>query len=169
MKYCICMAFGWYIGSGISLLGQSSMVISSTGGNFEGDNMRVYWSVGELCVSKEYSKPFTVHEGFLQGVDSWADLSTGERDERSDILGKRVRYYPNPVHHYLNIEDEDRHVYRGVLFDESGNYLLEFFREEDTEFLLLGMEMYPEGAYFIRLYDNKAQLITRFRIVKRNR
>jgi hypothetical protein len=131
-------------------------VISSGGGYFEGDNISLSWTLGELAVSTLSSANLVLTQGFQQPFD----IDVGIRDRE---VNWGISVYPNPVGDRLSIRFDTR---------DPGDFLLEV---QDVTGRLVSLELqrnvnpgdiielntstFATGIYFLKVLTPDRQQI----------
>ena len=123
-------------------------VVSSGGGYYEGGDMSISWTIGELAVTTLEGGDLILTQGFQQpniaavGISQVEDMNWG------------ISVYPNPVANEVNVR---------FSIERSGEYLLEiqdvtgrlFMQQEHHinpgDELKLNMGAYISGIYFLKV------------------
>jgi hypothetical protein len=144
--------------SGISSFGQSNTV--SAGGNAEGSNGSVSYSVGQVFYVTAEGENGNVNQGVQQPYD--AEIITGV--ERKDI---RAVIYPNPTFGQIQLQfDSDLYSNcRAELIDGSGKLIAA--QDQLSSQNTFSLEMLTSGIYTLSVYQNDL-LLKSFRVVKSN-
>ena len=144
-------------------------VFSSAGMQIMHSGSRLYWTVGEPLMQKLKVDEGRLMQGFQQ------KLSQGILEENDSTFTPTVRaigdnlvYYPNPVRNRLTIEDPDRVVNNIMVYDQSGNLVIDTFREDANQIFIVDMSSLPNGLFFFRVLTEEDQLIKRFRVLKQS-
>ena len=156
MKYAAIICF---LAAAVTVPGQHALptsVVAAGGGYFEGAQMSLSWTLGELAVSTLYGEHVVLTQGFQQHFDMEVGMAGKE-------TGWTVSAYPNPVGDALRIR-----------FDTPvpGSYILEIMdmtgrlvRQERCpeikpgDIMELNMTAYRPGIYLLKVYDLKKKQV----------
>ena len=130
----------------------------SAGGDAEGSNGSVSFTVGQVVFTSSEGTNGSVNQGVQQPYD--VDIITGF--ERNDI---ELTLYPNPTlgQFNLSIADSRASEYSIQLFDAAGRLLLN--KKQLLELNSISLESYSTGTYVLSVFK-KDELIKSFRIVR---
>jgi len=144
--------------SGISSFGQSNTV--SAGGNAEGSNGSVSYSIGQVFYISAEGENGSVNQGVQQPYD--AEIITGI--ERKDI---RAFIYPNPTDGEIQLQFESDLFSncRAELIDGSGKLIVA--KNQLSSNNKFSLEMANSGIYTLSVFQGDL-LLKSFRIVKSN-
>jgi urease accessory protein UreH len=124
-------------------------VISSGGGYFEGENMSISWTLGELAVTTLSSGDLILTQGFQQPFD----LDVGTRDNNNLSWG--ISVYPNPVGDQLRIRFDisDPGDYLIEVQDVTGRLVSQLLYKQVNpgDIILLNTSGYATGVYFLKV------------------
>lgn len=135
----------------VSLNGQITLapsVVSSGGGFYEGNNMIVSWTVGELAVTTLTGGDMILTQGFQQpeiagvGIEPGTDTNLG------------ITVYPNPVGNelYIRFDVVSGGRYRIEVNDVTGRLIAQTEREINPgEIIQLSTSAYTSGVYFLKV------------------
>jgi len=93
-------------------------VLSSAGDTFQGDNVRIEWTLGELAITTIQNPPQQITQGFHQPVYTITSV-----DELPEGIGQ-ISVFPNPTSDVIEQNLSDR---TDISKLPSGNYFLNFF------------------------------------------
>ncbi len=125
-------------------------VIANSGGHFQNGGYSLSWTMGEL-VTETLDNSYILTQGFQQSFFTVVEIENIEKNENFN-----VKLYPNPTSKFLNIsfsEDEKENEFFVELIDLQGRILKSFNILEN--FQKINLEDYPEGMYFLRIYNSK--------------
>ena len=113
-----------------------------------------YWEVGEITVENLVSGEYT-----LASVDK-AHLGLGE----NNLNTKKMILAPNPTDNFVRISTQSDNC--TILIINSLGQILDSYVLSGNE-LTISLEDYPVGIYFINLVDEKKNIISTEKLVKR--
>jgi hypothetical protein len=145
-----------FFGLSINLKAQNNTV--SSGGDAEGSNGSISFTVGQVVYTSAEGSNGSVNQGVQQPYD--IDIITGI--ELEEI---KLTLYPNPTLGQFNLSIADSRVseYSIQLFDVAGRLLLS--KKQLLELNPISLEQYATGAYTLSVFK-KDELVKSFRIVR---
>ena len=145
-----------FLGLSINLKAQNNTV--SAGGDAEGSNGSVSFTVGQVVYTSAEGSNGSINQGVQQPYD--LDIITGI--EQNEI---ELTLYPNPTlgQFNLSIADARTSEYSIQLFDAAGRLLLN--KKQLLELNSISLESYATGTYVLSVFK-KDELIKSFRIVR---
>jgi hypothetical protein len=142
----------------LSLNAYSQSNTLSTGGDAEGENGSISYSIGQVVYTSAQGSNGNINQGLQQPYD--VGVITGVEE-----LGINLTVFPNPTAGALtlNIADEESALLSYQLFDASGR-LVDSKSKLNTN-TTISLEAYATGVYTLSvLRDNKQ--IKSFRVVR---
>jgi len=154
-KYTYLLILNFF-GLSINLTAQNNTV--SSGGDAEGSNGSVSFTVGQVVYTSAEGSNGSVNQGVQQPYD--VDIITGIEHEEIELT-----LYPNPTlgQFNLSIADSRTSEYSIQLFDAAGRLLLN--KKQLLELNSISLESYSTGTYVLSVFK-KDELIKSFRIVR---
>jgi hypothetical protein len=145
-----------FFGLSINLTAQNNTV--SAGGDAEGSNGSVSFTVGQVVYTSAEGANGSINQGVQQPYD--IDIITGIEHEEIELT-----LYPNPTlgQFNLSIADSRTSEYSIQLFDASGRLILN--KKQLLELNFISLESYATGTYVLSVFK-KDELIKSFRIVR---
>jgi hypothetical protein len=140
----------------LNLTAQNNTV--SAGGDAEGSNGSISFTVGQVVYTSAEGSNGSVNQGVQQPYD--IDIITGIKHEEIELT-----LYPNPTlgQFNLSIADSRTSEYSIQLFDAAGRLLLN--KKQLLELNSISLESYATGTYVLSVFK-KDELIKSFRIVR---
>lgn len=137
-------------------------VVSSGGGYFEGNDISISWTLGELAVSTISGGDLVLTQGFQQPFD----IDVGIDDKQ---VNWGVSVYPNPVADQLRIrfDIESTGDYFLEVQDVTGRLLSQEQHKHVNpgDIIMLNTSSYTTGVYFLKVLtsDRKQVQVTSLR------
>jgi hypothetical protein len=129
-------------------------VIASGGGYFEGENLSISWTLGELAVSTLTGDNLILTQGFQQPFD--IDVGMEEHE-----LNWGISVYPNPVGDQLRIrfDTESEGDYFIEIQDVTGRVIAQEHHRQvmPGDIVLLNTSTYTSGIYFLKVLTGDRQ------------
>jgi hypothetical protein len=140
----------------LTIQGQNNTV--STGGDAEGSNGSISYSIGQVVYTSATGINGSINQGVQQPYNF--DVITGI--EHTEI---ELSIYPNPTIGQVNlcIADSRTQEYSLQLFDATGRLIMKNSRLNELN--SFSMESYAAGAYTLSVYK-KDEFIKSFRIIR---
>jgi hypothetical protein len=145
-----------FLGFSINLTAQNNTV--SAGGDAEGSNGSVSFTVGQVVYTSAEGVNGSINQGVQQPYD--IDIITGIEHEEIELT-----LYPNPTlgQFNLSIADSRTSEYSIQLFDAAGRLLLS--KKQLIELNSISLESYATGTYMLSVFK-KDELVKSFRIIR---
>jgi hypothetical protein len=145
-----------FFGLSINLKAQNNTV--SSGGDAEGSNGSISFTVGQVVYTSAEGSNGSVNQGVQQPYD--IDIITGIEHKEIELT-----LYPNPTLGQFNLSIADSRVseYSIQLFDVAGRLLLS--KKQLLELNSISLEQYATGTYTLSVFK-KEELVKSFRIVR---
>lgn len=167
-SYVPCATYTWSV-NGMNLTsGQgTSAIYVSTSSNFSGAYVYVSISNGSCSgsgskyVSQDYNCGYYLTQDSV-AQDSVLMASQSLQKEEAMPSLEVAFAYPNPTHGQLSIKLEASDEYTVQLLQENGGQL--FQGTFITDRIVLPMEQYPDGMYYIRITRGKKSVVKRIYI-----
>ena len=146
-------------------------VYAKSGGHYTGTNAQLSWTIGEPVIETVSNTNNIITQGFHQ--TSYDITSIKENPD----LGYNISVFPNPVSNTLQINisgDVDNSNLKIELMDITGKILIierwfsPPFGGAGGGLYQLNMKEYATGNYFLRITNEKEQLINSYKIQKVN-
>ena len=140
----------------VSLYSQSNTV--SAGGDAEGDNGSISYSIGQVVYTSAQGSNGNVNQGVQQPYD--VGVVTGIEE-----AGINLSVFPNPTAGMLtlNVAGEDASLLSYQLFDGSGSLIESNNKLNSTT--TISLETYATGVYTLSVSRNNKQ-VKSFRVVR---
>jgi hypothetical protein len=140
----------------VSLYSQSNTV--SAGGDAEGDNGSISYSIGQVVYTSAQGSNGNVNQGVQQPYD--VGVVTGIEE-----AGINLSVFPNPTAGMLtlNVAGEDASLLSYQLFDASGRLIDSNNKLNSTT--TISLETYATGVYTLSVSRNNKQ-VKSFRVVR---
>jgi hypothetical protein len=140
----------------VSLYSQSNTV--SAGGDAEGDNGSISYSIGQVVYTSAQGSNVNVNQGVQQPYD--VGVVTGIEE-----AGINLSVFPNPTAGMLtlNVAGEDASLLSYQLFDASGRLIDSNNKLNSTT--TISLETYATGVYTLSVSRNNKQ-VKSFRVVR---
>ena len=144
----------------LSVSGQTQQVITTAGGNGQGTNTQIEWTLGETVVTSFRKADTLLTQGFHQPLLTVTAIKTSDSP---DIL---IQVYPNPAHDQLQIQLGCVEIkdYRYVLYDINGKVLRQQILLSDIT--SINMDNYLPGIYLLKVLKKDMEIQV-FEIMKR--
>ncbi len=151
--------FLWACLANVPLYAQTlqATVINNMGGNMQGSNVKLTYSVGELAILTFTTSGFTLAQGFLQ-----PEIQNEVTAIEPDFASYKLLAYPNPVQDKLQIETDLPNLSQVMLFDAQGRS----YAQANYENAPLDFNHIPAGTYFMRLLNTQQRVMRTIKIVK---
>ena len=139
---------------------QSQQLISSGGGDYNGENVSLSWSLGEPIIETLSNGPVVLTQGFHQSFTS----SNSILDLAEPSLSLKI--YPNPTAGNLNLltKSESFSTMQFSLHNMEGKAISHGLVKSDLT--KIEMYTYPHGIYLLRIVKKSGEPVQSFRVVK---
>ena len=140
-------------------------VYATSGGHYTGTNAQLSWTIGEPVIETVSNTNNIITQGFHQ-----TNYDITSIKENPD-LGYDISIFPNPVSNTLQISisgNVNNSNLKIELMDVTGKILI---NEKIAGTIIthqLNMREYAPGSYFLRITNEKEQLINSYKIQKLN-
>ncbi len=141
----------------------SPEVVSSAGDTFQGDNIRIEWTLGELAITTIQNPPQQITQGFHQPVYTITSI-----DELPEDIGE-ISVFPNPTSDIMEMR-LNFNQYQKVqirLTDTQGRVLITKEISGQNLSDRTDIRELPRGSYFLIFFINN-QYTQTFKIQKLN-
>jgi len=158
MKKLIIIALALSLFSFIKL--QAQQLVSSGGGDYNGENVSISWSIGEPVIETLSNGPVVLTQGFHQSFTS----SNSILDLAGPSLSLKI--YPNPTADDLNLltKSENFSTMKFFLHNMEGKEISQGLVKSDLT--KIEMYRYPHGIYLLRIVKKSGEPVQSFRVVK---
>ena len=144
-------------------------VNATSGGHYTGTNAQLSWTIGEPVIETTSNTNNIITQGFHQTNYDITSI------EESLDLGYNISVFPNPVSDILQIsisgaDNTTFHlcILKMELMDITGKILINEKIAGTTGNHQLNLNEYAPGSYFLRITNEKEQLINSYKIQKLN-
>ena len=140
-------------------------VNATSGGHYTGTNAQLSWTIGEPVIETVSNTNNIITQGFHQ-----ANYDITSIKENPD-LGFNISVFPNPVSNTLQISisgNVNNSNLKIELIDITGKILINEKVAGTTGNHQLNLNEYAPGSYFLRITNEKEQLINSYKIQKVN-
>lgn len=140
-------------------------VYATSGGHYTGTNAQLSFTIGEPVIETVSNTNNIITQGFHQ--TSYDITSIKENPD----LGYEISVFPNPVDNTLQVNINgtvDNSTLKIELMDITGKILTNEKIAGTIITYQLNMKEYASGSYFLRITNEKKQLINSFKIQKVN-
>jgi len=136
-------------------------VVSSAGNKNSAGGYQISWTLGETVIETYSNGNNILTQGFHQ-----TNLNVTAINELK-YPGIKIKVYPNPTNHILNIQSEGKTDLKLqlALFDVNGKILLAKRIINNPE--EVSMEKYATGNYSLKITTTEGIPLRRFKIIKR--
>ena len=141
-------------------------VVASSGGNYEGTDMQVSWTLGETVIATISDGNTTLTQGFHQ--ETYEIIGLEETIKNEDY---EVNLFPNPTDNLINCEIKNNENIQKIIFrimDSKGNTidLKEFKEVQSKEFeTKFDLTSSAPGEYFIQIMNDEYN--KSFKVIKK--
>ena len=144
----------------LSVSGQTQQVMTTAGGNGQGTNTQIEWTLGETIVTTFSTADTILTQGFHQPLLTVTAINTYDSP---DI---RIQVYPNPAQDQLMIQLGCVEIkdFRYVLYDMNGKFLRQQILLSDIT--NINMDNYLPGIYLLKILKKDIEIQV-FEIMKR--
>lgn len=134
-------------------------VYATSGDYFTNTANSLSWTLGECVIETYESVNYSLTQGFQQTNYSVTSIQENENENYSVIV------YPNPASDFINIcrKSDGAEKSRLDLLDMTGKIVYTASFEKDLQLNLLG---YKDGAYLIRISDERSSLSYTYKLQK---
>jgi len=138
----------------------SHIFINSITGSFQGQEINVSLTIGELVVDQFDFGSISLGSG--SAIHASTDLVTALENDPNSLL----QIYPNPTLGLLNIEFDASSVneYKVELLNSNGKLLDSRILYETSN---IELDTYPQGIYLVKIQNLSTGVITGHKIMKR--
>lgn len=135
----------------------SPEVIASSGDHFTGTNAQLSWTIGEVASDSYSNGTNQLTQGFHQ-----TNLTvTGIDVLNSDYA---INIFPNPTTEQISIKVADNNEKLNIeIFDINGKSIIRKTLNNQTS---INVQEYANGTYFLKISNEKNQLINSSKILK---
>lgn len=133
----------------------------SSGGNANGSNGNISYSVGQVVYTTNTGTTGSVAQGVQQPYEIQTVLGVDNFN-----INLQMMVYPNPTVNLLSLEvkDYDTTAMFYQLFDLNGRLILD--NKIATNTTTISLEQYPSAVYLLKVIDNNKEVKT-FKIIKK--
>ncbi len=164
MRKILLLCFIIIGGGSIHAQSSNPEIISSAGDSFQGANMQIDWTLGELAINTLQSPSLLLTQGFHQPVYTITSLA-----ELPVEVGQ-ISVFPNPGSAWLEVLfafDQNRQV-QIQLFDLQGRLLTSNALQGQEFSKRMDIRKFASGHYVLNIFVDGTQYSQSFIIQKRN-
>ena len=135
-------------------------LISSGGSLMKKDGLQLSWVVGQSANSIFSGDYGDIYQGFLQNTD-WIIINEVSGDDSPLI---EITVAPNPAFRRIVIQSNSETLLYAIVNNVLGQPIFNTtLRDQKTE---IDMSNFPQGTYFIQVFDSEKRFIKTFKIQK---
>lgn len=145
----------------------SNSVIASAGGSAKSDQISLDWTMGEIAVETAWTRPGLLTQGFHQPL-LVLPATFIELPPRPQLQGLTIKVNPNPVQAVLHVSLQslnDKKV-NVALSDANGKVLFATSARTQSSYILIDMQQYTSGFYFLCITSPVNNIVYTYKIVK---
>lgn len=138
-------------------------VYAASGGHYTGTNLQLSFTIGEPVIETVSNTNNIITQGFHQSNYDVTSI------EKNSDLGYEISVFPNPVSDILQVHITStvtRSALRIELVDITGKILINQKIARTTDVHQVNLNEYARGSYFLRITNEKEQLISSYKIQK---
>ena len=160
-KKLICLVSAVFFFCAIKAQETERSILSSAGNISQSSSLEISWTLGETAVPTFSSGNITSCLGMQQG-SALDPVSSVLKNELSGIS-----IFPNPTTSLTRVNSESSRNLEYDLFDLFGRRIFSTYTSVSQSSLLIDMQDFPTGNYFLRITDVETQEFTSLKIQKK--
>jgi hypothetical protein len=135
-------------------------VVASSGAYHESSNATLSWTLGETITETNYGTKAILNQGVQQNY-SFTIVKVYEKPETK----VNINVFPNPTVDYVNISIENSNdQFEIAIFDLNGKILIS--KKMNGAISSFDIKKFAESNYFIKISNQKEEIIKTYKIIK---